>query len=113
MAARGITMAHDSGIRSSGSCLRHSISFRTLYYCWHFSQVSSVAHPNAQQSCHCLLIENINSSPITFVTGPLLITVQGYVVPFCYCPLELNALSWILFCHPIKILNESLFTISH
>ena len=54
--AWSIIKNHDNRIRSSGSRLGYSMWFRILNYHWHFSQVSSVAHLNAPQSCHSHLI---------------------------------------------------------
>jgi hypothetical protein len=45
--------------------------------------------------------------------GQFLITMQDHIVSFCYHPLEVNTLTWVLFCHSLKIFNESLLAVSH
>ena len=56
--------------------------------------------------------KNINSCPIS-LTWPLLITVQDHVVSFGNRTLEVDALAWILLCHPREVLNEGFLAISN
>jgi len=48
--------------------------------------------------------KNINACPIS-LTWPLLITVQDHVVSFGNRTLKVDALAWILLCHPREVRN--------
>jgi hypothetical protein len=56
--------------------------------------------------------KNINACPIS-ITRPLLITVQDHVVSFGKRTFKVDALAWILLCHPREVRNEGLLAISN